>query len=55
MLYARFLKLSDRYELISKNLLIIPYNNNNNQDTRNNDNQDTHNNEIFTPSIDDME
>lgn len=38
MLYARFLKLSDRYELIAKNLLIIPYNNNIN------DNQDTHNN-----------
>ena len=40
MLYARFLKLSDRYELISKHLLIIPYNNINDNDD---DNHGTHN------------
>ncbi|GBC02204.1 hypothetical protein RclHR1_00450039 [Rhizophagus clarus] len=54
MLYARFLKLSDRYELMAKNLLIIPYNNN-----VNDDNQDTHNNEsseLFkTTPVDDTE
>ena len=32
MLHARFLKLSDRYDLISKNLLIIPYDNINDND-----------------------
>lgn len=50
MLYARFLKLSDRYELIAKNLLIIPYNNNTNDD-----NQDAHNNESSEIFSRDME
>ncbi|CAG8566378.1 11301_t:CDS:2 [Funneliformis mosseae] len=53
MLYARFLKLSDRYELIAKNLLIIPYNNNF-DDSSNNDNHINHNNncdDVLTPSM----
>ncbi len=55
MLYARFLKLSDRYELIAKNLLIIPYNNSIN------DNDDSHHiihnndsNKVFIPPTDDI-
>ncbi|RIB17528.1 hypothetical protein C2G38_2131925 [Gigaspora rosea] len=35
-LYARFLKLSDRYGLVAKNLLIIPQNNNIDNDDRDN-------------------
>ncbi|RIA96070.1 Mob1/phocein [Glomus cerebriforme] len=55
MLYVRFLKLSERYELIAKNLLIIPYNNISDNE---NDDQVIHNNdssEIFTPPTDDSE
>ncbi|CAG8514915.1 6325_t:CDS:2 [Gigaspora margarita] len=36
LLYARFLKLSDRYGLVAKNLLIIPQNNNIDNDDRDN-------------------
>ncbi|CAG8756853.1 13194_t:CDS:2, partial [Racocetra fulgida] len=36
LLYARFLKLSDRYGLVAKNLLIIPQSNNIDDDDKDN-------------------